>query len=164
MVLDPLEDERFHDNPLVTGEPGIRFYAGCPLAAPDGSQVGTLCLIDREPRAPDSEDIALLRDLAGMVEDELAALELATVDALTGITNRRGFDAVGAHALSASRRLRRPATLLFLDLDGLKGINDGLGHEAGDRALCEFAGLLVDVLPGLGRRRPARGGRVLRSC
>lgn len=49
MIRDTLVDERFHDNPLVTGAPHIRFYAGCPLRVPNGSKIGTLCLIDADP-------------------------------------------------------------------------------------------------------------------
>jgi len=51
IVPDATRDTRFVDNPLVTGEPHIRFYAGAPLVADDGIQIGALCIIDRQPRA-----------------------------------------------------------------------------------------------------------------
>ena len=50
LVPDAREDVRFHDNPLVTGEPNIRFYAGYPLTVPNGNKMGTLCLLDTKPR------------------------------------------------------------------------------------------------------------------
>jgi GAF domain-containing protein len=64
---------RFADNPFVTGDPRVRFYAGAPLAAADGSLVGTLCLIDRRARQLDDQQLGLLRDLADLVEAELCA-------------------------------------------------------------------------------------------
>jgi GAF domain-containing protein len=71
-VPDALQDQRFADSPLVTGPPGVRFYAGAPLAAADGSLMGTLCVIDRRPRQLDEQQLGLLRDLADLVEAELA--------------------------------------------------------------------------------------------
>ena len=71
-VPDALLDDRFADNPLVTGPPRVRFYAGAPLAVDDGSLVGTLCLIDRRARQLAPAQLALLRDLADLVETELA--------------------------------------------------------------------------------------------
>ena len=91
VIEDALQDERFADNPLVTGEPHIRFYAGQPLRTMSGKAVGTLCIIDREPRSFGEEDLAMLSDLAAMVEREIMAVQLAISDDLTRISNRRGF-------------------------------------------------------------------------
>jgi PAS domain S-box-containing protein len=76
VVEDASIDPRFLDNPLVAGEPMIRFYAGAPLAAPDGHRLGTLCVMDRRPRQFTAEDKAALSDLAAIVANELAAVEL----------------------------------------------------------------------------------------
>jgi DNA-binding response OmpR family regulator len=73
IVPDTLLDARFADNPLVTGEPRIRFYAGYPLVLADKSCVGTLCIIDTRPRWLDEKKISLLQDLAGLTQQELAA-------------------------------------------------------------------------------------------
>jgi diguanylate cyclase (GGDEF)-like protein len=141
-VADASADERFKDNPLVTSDPNIRFYAGCPIESPNGHKLGTLCVIDRRPRQVDDDDLQILRDLATMVEKEIAAIQLATTDALTGLRNRRGFLLVGRQTLRFAKRMGKPACLLFIDLDGLKQINDELGHDAGDRALVHAARLL----------------------
>jgi diguanylate cyclase (GGDEF)-like protein len=144
LVPDTYRDERFRDNPLVLGEPWIRFYAGCPLRAPDGSKLGTLCVIDTRPRTLDHGDRQSLCDLARMAEQEIAALQLATMDELTGLSNRRGFLELGQHVLNLCvRRMERPATLLYFDLDGFKAVNDRFGHAEADRALAAFTALLL---------------------
>lgn len=146
MVPDTLADERFFDNPLVTNDPGIRFYAGCPLTVSNGSKLGTLCLIDVKPRDLDDEERALLRDLAHMAEREIAAVQLATLDELTMLSNRRGFEALAQHALNVCKRMDKPASLLFFDLNDFKQINDTYGHAEGDRALLMFADVLRHAL------------------
>ena len=145
VVPDTVADQRFSDNPLVTGPPNIRFYAGCPLQVANGSKIGTLCVIDVEPRDFDHDSIHLLRDLARMAEQEIAAVQLATMDDLTLLSNRRGFEALALHGLVVCERLHKPATLLFLDLNKFKAINDNFGHAEGDRALSTFAGALRSI-------------------
>ena len=142
IVNDASKDCRFNDNPLVTGDPSIRFYAGCPLRAMDGHKLGTLCLIDRKPRKMSEEDIEALQDLASMAEKELAATQLATLDDLTMISNRRGFILLADKALQMCARNGLPATLLYLDLNDFKTINDTHGHCEGDRALLAFTELV----------------------
>lgn len=142
VVPDALLDPRFCDNPLVAGAPHIRFYAGVPLLNGGGSAVGTLCVIDTQPRQIGSDDLELLRDLARMVEQELLATRLASTDCLTGMHNRRGWEALARQALRTAVRDGKPIGVLVLDMDGFKKINDRFGHAEGDRALADFACIL----------------------
>ena len=71
IVANTLEDERFCNNPLVTGPPGIRFYLGFPLATPDDHNIGTLCVIDTIAREPEQETIKMLAALARQVVSQL---------------------------------------------------------------------------------------------
>jgi PAS domain S-box-containing protein len=76
IVPDARLDPRFADHPSVTNKPHFRFYVGNPVAATDGSLVGTFCAFDHQPRMPSAEDLAVLRDLALMAQIELNHGEL----------------------------------------------------------------------------------------
>ncbi len=71
VVSDATADPRFAGNPFVTGEPGIRFYAGAPLKSSDDFSLGTLCVVDTVPRQFGAEEQAILRDLAAVVRNEI---------------------------------------------------------------------------------------------
>ncbi|MDT3337314.1 sensor domain-containing diguanylate cyclase [Shewanella sp. SP1S1-7] len=139
VINDATLDERFFDNPLVIGEPYIRFYAGQPLRTLIGQGLGTLCIIDQTPRDFSDEDITMLANLAGMVEREIMAVQLTISDELTKISNRRGFLTLTRYCLEVCKRGSFPASLVFFDLDKFKEINDAHGHAEGDRALKIFA-------------------------
>lgn len=145
VVPDTVDDERFSDNPWVTGEPGIRFYAGCPLSAANGSKVATLCVCDSEPREFSADDMTLLRDLANMAEQELDAARPATLDALTGLSDQNSFFHLSRHMLNLCERLERPATLVYFRLGGEQFSNALHGHSRGDRMLMSFADILLSV-------------------
>lgn len=72
MVSEDLSaDPRFADNPAVVDAPHFRFYAGCPIVDPDGFTLGSLCVIDTEPRTLDETQQAILTNLAALVSDEI---------------------------------------------------------------------------------------------
>jgi len=143
VVKNAAKDARFRDNPVVTESPEVRFYAGCPIKAQDGSRLGTLCVLDTVPRQVVQEDIELMQDLGQMIEDELSTLTMATTDELTMLANRRGFRMITEPMIALCQRAWHPATVVVFDLDGLKQINDEFGHEAGDLAIKDFAKLLL---------------------
>lgn len=145
VIPDTIKDERFVDNPLVTDEPNIRFYAGCPLRFLDGSVLGTLCIIDQKPRNLNEDDLDALKDLASTAERELAAVQMATTDELTNIPNRRGFKMIAQHSLKLCIRQRIPAALAYMDLNSFKLINDTYGHAVGDNVLTTFASHMSQV-------------------
>lgn len=145
VVNDAREDLRFCDNPLVTSDPWLRFYAGYPLRLPDGTIVGSFCLLDTHPRQFDSESLSLLGDLASLVDDEFRAISKATTDTLTGLLNRRGFEQIARFAIASAHRRAEPITLGWLDLDLFKGINDQYGHAEGDAALRAMSQLLTQT-------------------
>lgn len=76
VVEDALADPRFADNPLVTGPPFIRFYAGAPLHGPGRAKIGTLCILDREPRAFPAGEVTALEEIAAWAEGEINAVLL----------------------------------------------------------------------------------------
>ncbi|HEX5938209.1 MAG TPA: diguanylate cyclase [Actinomycetota bacterium] len=112
-----------------------RLEEGTPLEAPDlaRDELGTL-----------SRALARTADHQSELQEELR--QLATVDELTGLANRRGFFALGEHELLLAARTRAAVALLFLDLDGLKVVNDEHGHACGDQLLEEAADVIRETV------------------
>lgn len=115
VVNDARHDERFADNPLVTGRPDIRFYAGAPLMLTDDIRLGTLCAIDDEPREITDAQAAALQDLAAIVVDEFDLHQrLKTEASLTHQLTKQATDLRAANqaleqfAHMASHDLRAP--------------------------------------------------------
>ncbi|CAJ1795738.1 sensor domain-containing diguanylate cyclase [Aeromonas veronii] len=142
VIEDTTQDPLYAENPMVIGEPYIRFYAGHSLVITNGLHIGSLCIVDRKPRVFGDKERRLFTDLASTVESELRAVQMATIDELTGITNRRGFILLAERYLQHAYRTKRGLSLLFIDLNHFKSINDRFGHDVGDDALCQAASLI----------------------
>ena len=138
----------------------IGAYMGVPLSRSDGSLFGTLCAIDSSPQpqaiVAEKDTIELLGTLLSTVlESELKLSEAARraerseaealTDSLTGFYNRRGWQRLLAAEEVRCRRYGHPAFILALDLDGLKSVNDSLGHTAGDALIQRAASLIKTV-------------------
>ncbi len=140
-IPDAEADPRFSDNPLVTGAPHIRSYAGAPLQTPDGYNVGALCAIDTVPRNFTAAQLGILSSFASLVVDELELRRIAETDHLTGAMSRRGFVSQIEKEMERHRRGNRGSVLVLLDIDHFKSVNDRFGHPAGDIVLHAVSGV-----------------------
>jgi anti-sigma regulatory factor (Ser/Thr protein kinase) len=115
VVPDAREDARFRDNPQVTGDPHIRFYAGAPLVTPDGHALGTLCVVDRTPRTLTAEQLQALEALRRQVEAQLE-LRLNLIDLERALAEREAAEAEQAKLFAelkdAHENVRRLSALM----------------------------------------------------
>jgi diguanylate cyclase (GGDEF)-like protein len=135
VVEDARADTRFADNPLVTGAPHIASYLGVPLCTPDGYNLGSLCAIDSRPRRFTAQEIGLLQGFAALVLDELELRTIAHRDELTGVPMRRPWLIEAGRELERFQRYGRPFSVIIIDIDHFKQVNDRFGHPAGDTVL-----------------------------
>ncbi|MEJ2392254.1 MAG: sensor domain-containing diguanylate cyclase [Gammaproteobacteria bacterium] len=153
VVEDLLQDPRFSQNDLVVRSPNLRFYAGAPLLDPKGYILGTIAIVDTRPRTLDEKQRGILYDLSLLVmtalenrRRSLLLTEMVLTDYLTGITNRAQFDRALQSEMAHARRTGEPFSILCMDLDEFKDINDQYGHPVGDEVLCEVARRLKNLL------------------
>lgn len=149
LVEDATQDERFAENPFVISEPNVRFYAGYPLKVTPNVILGTLCIFDDKPRIMNAEEIQIFEDFGKIVESELSGHAKSITDQLTGLSNRRGLEKIGNYLLGHAVREQMPVTVLFIDINDFKKINDTFGHKEGDAALIKIAQLLKNSIRGM---------------
>ena len=146
VVPDTLQDARFARYPTVTGEPFIRSYLGVPLSSPDGYNLGALCALDVKPRDFSPGQIEVLKSFAALAVDELELRKIAQIDSLTGAATRRSFLLEMEKTISKFLRRGQAASLLTMDIDHFKRVNDTFGHPAGDAVLRTVSNRLQAIL------------------
>lgn len=144
VISDLSQDPAHSSNPVVTEDPRVRFYAGVPLKGKDGARVGTLCVLDTQPREFSEDELESLKDLAGCAETELQLLtwsatesELMDARSPAGLVDpdsrawsRQAVEDLLGREMERSAQHQRPLSLVLLELEveGAEAI-----REAADR-------------------------------
>jgi diguanylate cyclase (GGDEF)-like protein/PAS domain S-box-containing protein len=160
IVEDARIDPRFADNPLVTGDPHVAFYAGVPIVTSEGHALGTICVVDDKPGELTQDQVdalaGLSRQAAALLELRRRTRNLNAVldqersgradaqdrDPLTGLPTREALE-----ARIAEQDLELPTSLLVIEFIHFSEVNAALGREGGDRILQAAARQLASRLP-----------------
>ncbi|MCT4632572.1 MAG: sensor domain-containing diguanylate cyclase [Firmicutes bacterium] len=144
LVVDALSHEKWYNNPEVKW--GMISYYGLPIKWPDGEFFGTICVMDTKENHFSEEFKSVMKELRNSVEKDLALLmnrenlvKMAEYDSLTEIYNRRKIDSILNNEFKRSKRSEEIFSVVLIDLNGFKAINDNFGHEIGDKVLINFA-------------------------
>jgi diguanylate cyclase (GGDEF)-like protein len=131
----------------------IAAVAGVSLSWPDGSPFGALCAIDSHTDRFDESDIEILHQIADFFEASLLILDnfaqiqkLSDSDPLTAILTRAAFFVKAEEEIKRARRYSRSLSVMFMDLDSFKEINEDKGHEAGDMILIELTRIVNSII------------------
>lgn len=146
VINDVAGDPRWIDHPVQQSWPDIRAYCGVPILTSDGFAAGAVFITDTMPRTFTDRDIATLEHLARIVMEHLELLQIGSNDALTGARTRRAFQTEVEREFSRARRYERPASLVFMDIDQFRILNDTFGHGAADEAMRAIANRCMDVM------------------
>ncbi len=177
MVPDTLADARFVDNPLVIGAPGLRFYAGALLKTPDGLPIGTICVLDTEPRGLDANQQALLRLMASQVMKLIASRQLVNAErmarqraellaaeneTLARESDHRVMNSLQQVSSVLALQARSAAPAVRAELDSARNRVDAIAHvhrhihRAGSLAAIEAGPFLCQLCESIGET--ARSG------
>jgi EAL domain-containing protein (putative c-di-GMP-specific phosphodiesterase class I) len=164
-VTDARIDPRFADNSLVTGHPGICYYAGAPLITDDGIRLGSLCVIDTQPRAAMSKrDMSMLKRLAALVMKHIVGLRSSCYrDQPSGLYNRLRLEEDARQALAAGQ----DCTLVAVDMCTPEFLNDvvkALGYAFAQDLMLAIKNRIQEQLPAgclLYKVSPTRFGFLL---
>lgn len=158
VVPDTQQDPRFAENPLVTGAPHIRFYAGAIVRSPHKQPLGALCVLDYKPRQLDETTLRHLRQFGDLLESEISScyqrdrlresLEYAAYfDPLTWLPNRRLLMNRLQKMLQAARAEGEGLAVLAFRIPHLRLINQSFGSEAANKLLDQVGDRLIACCP-----------------
>jgi len=167
VVEDVRNEPYFAKEAAITGAPNLCFFAGAPLRNPHGQRFGTLCLMDTKPRSLSSREASLLasmaliisndiclrsagryavRDLIGAEREKCELYDLATTDELTSALNRRSFFYLADREMRRRARHRTNLSVIMLDIDHFKKVNDVHGHAVGDEVIERLSKVISDTV------------------
>ncbi len=164
IVPDARFDDRFDNNPLVTGDPGIVFYAGTPIYSPEGFPIASLCIIGYEPHSLDERDCAILKNCARLVESMLLtpranAVEesmirevgeswrASMIDPLTRRWNAEGMQTLIRETIIESASSKEQIAVTLLKLRGLDHVRTEHGVLAYEQLIHAFSQESLIALP-----------------
>lgn len=175
VIEDARQDPRFRDNPLVTGEPNIVFYAGAQIRSPGGENIGMMCVIDTQPRTFSEDDRSALRDLAAMAASEIArgAPPVGAawhdrkhlIDDVTRVWSRKGITRVAQCVMNTAVDFGR--AVISVRADGVEDIERTHGSKVADEVLRQVARRLTTVAretDSIGRLEGPRFVMTLTPC
>lgn len=165
LVPDTIKDNRFHDNPFVTGKLlNIRFYAGCPIRVEGGLPIGTLCAIDTKPRNLTRDQLYALGDLAAMLQGELQIANLAKthseikdlsnksriklIDPKTRLWNTEGIYKVLRREWLSPDNKDKTFHIIIASIDHFKSITEKFGTAGAENVTKSVAKRLLSALKG----------------
>lgn len=175
VIPDARFDEHFGSSELVTGDPGIVFYAGAPVHAPDGQPVASLCIIGFEPRSLDEREISLLRQMAQLTEmllhtprasrTENSLLEhigeswrSVMIDPLTRVWNAEGIKMLIQESVDQAEDQRERVGIAMLQLTGLDEYRKRFGHPSCDELIIRFTRAALKSMKAFDSIGRLRGG------
>jgi diguanylate cyclase (GGDEF)-like protein len=146
VIEDVAADPRCANLECSPGGVPVGACLGVPLQTADGYVIGTLLMMDGSPRRFGEREIAMADHLAQLVMSELVSRQPDEVDYLTGALTRKTFRSEVDREYARAQRYDRPATLIFVDIDGFHRVNSAFGAEIADEVLKSVANRAAECL------------------
>ncbi|MCG8380060.1 MAG: diguanylate cyclase, partial [Proteobacteria bacterium] len=157
IVPDATKDPRFAENPLVAGDPNIKFYAGAVIRGPSGKKIGTCCIIDREPREIGTREKEILQMLGGIIEWEIRTefefkrlrekvRQTALYDPFTNLPNRTLFMDRLKSIINSATNTENRLLLTLVRIDRFAQIEGARGNPEASKLIGELGKKLMEII------------------